>query len=118
MSATRGGPADVTCCPRPYRVPGPVDRVLGGNLRLRHLPGEICLTCHDVTAPPVAAAPYLDHDIRACLAGVAPHLTVLKIRPQHRTQSDSPTLSSPSMCRTCGEPTEFAAVDVALGAHG
>jgi organic radical activating enzyme len=111
----------MTCCPRPRRVPGPVDKALPRNLRLRHLPGEICLACHDVTAPPVQASSELDQEIRKCLAGTAPALTVLKVRPgttksrlrQETVRADTAAASQP--CPNCAGATEPTVLDLALG---
>ena len=112
----------MTCCPRPRRVPGPVDKVLPGNVRLRHLPGEICLSCRDVVAPPVQASAQLDGQIRACLAGGAPAMTVLTVRPgagqlgRGRERVPADETSCPP-CPNCAEHTEPAVLDVGLGEH-
>ena len=114
----------MSCCTRPHRVPGPVDKVLPGNLRLRHLPGEICIACHDAEAPHVQVSPQLDEDIRKCLAGIAPALTVLKVRPgadqvlqDELTIWGNRTAASPLRCPVCVGCIEPAFLDVAFGDH-
>lgn len=103
------------CCPHPSLVASPVDKLLpAGGLRLRHLPGQVCLTCHDVQAPSVRASSELKCAVSSCLAGTAPALVALKVWPRSAEQGQAVTGAS---CPGCGRPSEPAVLDVALGEH-
>lgn len=98
-----------SCCPRPRRVAAPVDRLLPDTgLRLRHLPGEVCLSCRDVQAPVVAPTPALAAEISRCLGGDPSVLTVVKAVPAAHPDGPRP-------CPICAAPAEGALLDVALG---
>jgi pyruvate-formate lyase-activating enzyme len=100
------------CCPVPRRVPAPVDLLLpDAGLRLRHLPGEVCLSCRDVTAPPAAPSAALAASLSRCLAGDPSELILVKARSSGGPPPDAP-------CPLCGGPLEAARLDIALGESG
>jgi pyruvate-formate lyase-activating enzyme len=97
------------CCPAPRRVPAPVDLLLpDAGLRLRHLPGEVCLSCREVSAPPAEPNPALAASLARCLQGDPAELVLVKARPAGGPDPEE-------SCPLCGGPLEAALLDVALG---
>jgi MoaA/NifB/PqqE/SkfB family radical SAM enzyme len=91
----------LVCCDAPHVVEAPVDRVLHNGVRLRHLPGWVCLSCGKADAPPVAPSPALLAELERVAASDEIQPTVLKIRERQGG------LSGP-------RPALF---DLAFGAH-
>jgi molybdenum cofactor biosynthesis enzyme MoaA len=101
-----------TCsCGGSARVTGPVDRIdREHGLRLRHIPGEICLRCRDITVPPVEPTADLRRAIDSCLHGRPEALTIVKAGAR-------PELGSAGSCSICRGELEHASLDVGLGMY-
>jgi sulfatase maturation enzyme AslB (radical SAM superfamily) len=81
-----------TCCNNPKRVGAPVDCVFAAiGIRLRHLPGNICLSCRDIVVPDLTPSSELIQSIHSCLQGDPSHLCILKAVPDsslHPAEND------------------------------
>ncbi|HEX7181343.1 MAG TPA: radical SAM protein, partial [Thermoanaerobaculia bacterium] len=88
-----------------------MDRLLPeAGLRLRHLPGEVCLSCRGAWAPEAWPSPSLAAALSRCLQGDPSVLTIVKAR------SAAPRADlSGGPCPACGQPLEEALLDVGLG---
>ncbi|MDY7091530.1 MAG: radical SAM protein [Acidobacteriota bacterium] len=90
-----------------HRLPAPVDLLVPERgLRLRHLPGQVCLASRRAFAPAVSPDEGLLEDIARCLAGDPSHFLVARLRP---TGGEAPP------CAGCSTPTIALSVDAALG---
>ena len=107
--SARPGSAGAACCDAPLRVAAPVDRVLGGELRMRHLPGSVCLRCRAVAAPPVVPDAALERAMHECAGGSAQGVVPLATRADPR--------GTPRGCSSCGGHAHPALLDLAVGPH-
>lgn len=95
----------------PRRLAAAVDALLPERgLRLRRLPGEVCLTTRRAFAPAVEPSDELLDEIARCLAGAPSTLIIARLRLEPG-ESGTP----PMNCAGCGEPTAGARADAALG---
>jgi sulfatase maturation enzyme AslB (radical SAM superfamily) len=101
-----------------HRLPAPVDLLVPDRgLRLRHLPGEVCLASRRAFAPDVSPGKELQEDIARCLAGEPSHFLIARLRPlhdRHRSPENPARADSPS-CSNCCLPTIPLSADAALG---
>lgn len=85
-----------------------MDRLLSAaGLRLRHVPGEVCLSCRGVASPQVWPSSSLTAALSRCLEGDPSVLTIVKSRPAGGPAGGP--------CSLCGQTLEPALLDVALG---
>jgi sulfatase maturation enzyme AslB (radical SAM superfamily) len=94
----------------PRRVAAPLDRVdAQSNLRLRHLPGEVCLACHDRSVPDVEPTDVVVAAIAAARQGSPVGLSILKARSEVGREAER--------CPDCGSPREARRIDAGLGPY-
>jgi cyclic pyranopterin phosphate synthase len=92
------------------RLAALVDRVLPDvGLRLRHLPGEVCLASRRAYAPLVEPTPALAREIERCLAGDPGGLSVTRVSPA------DPRADPPAACDQCGGAASAVRLDLGLG---
>jgi pyruvate-formate lyase-activating enzyme len=97
------------CCRAPARVACPIDSILSiHDLRLRHLPGSICLRCGDFSVPELEPSDSLIEAVAGCLAGDSGGATVLKARARDER-------ATPTACGSCGQSLEPAWLDIGFG---
>lgn len=76
------------CCNHPRRVNVAIDcQFAEAGIRFRHLPGNVCFSCHDIYVPHVTADPALSQSIADCLNGDPSGITIIKSRPRATEES-------------------------------
>jgi uncharacterized radical SAM superfamily Fe-S cluster-containing enzyme len=92
------------------RLAAPVDRILPDlGLRLRRLPGEVCLASRRAYAPLVEPTPALYAEMVRCLDGDPGGLSVTRVSAAD-LQADPPPA-----CAQCGAPSSAVRLDLGLG---
>lgn len=92
------------------RLAAPVDRILPGlGLRLRRLPGEVCLAARRAYAPRVEPTAALYREMARCLAGDCDGLVVTRVSP-----ADTGAVAGPA-CAGCGGESSAVGIDFGLG---
>lgn len=84
--------------------------LVGAGVRMRHLPGEVCLRCERAAAPWVEPSASLSEAVARCVQGSPGDITVVKAKPGHLGRGVRG-------CSGCSGDAEPAAIDVGLGAH-
>lgn len=71
------------CCTNAVRVDAAVDAVFPEfGIRFRHMPGEVCLACRDISVPQVKASPDIVEAVDNCLRFSPVNLILLKAFPR------------------------------------